>query len=205
MEASAKSALYKVSEGKTSFTQLNQENLMLKDFNLLVTTTRGSEAQACSEMWYLLGETGDNAAEADKTGIVGLITVKTSFAPLEAVMKLRQLLEERPGDFRFSLRIIPIQKVVRANLSDIKQAVAELAEEIGEDETFRVTVEKRHTRLSRKELVEAAAEVVDRKVDLTKPDKIVLIEVAAGLAGVSVLKQADVMSTVKEKSGFSPA
>ncbi len=177
---------------------------MLRDFNLLVTTARGSEAHACSEMWYLLSETGDNTAKVDKTGIAGLITVKTSFPPVKAVEKLRQLLEKRSADFHYSLRIIPIQKVVRANLSDIKQAVAELAEEISEDETFRVTVEKRHTRLSRKDLVEAAATVVDRKVDLTKPDKIVLVEVAAGYAGISVLKQSHIMSIVKEKSCLSP-
>ena len=36
--------------------------MVLKDFNLLVTTARGNEEDACSEIWYLLGEIGDPRA-----------------------------------------------------------------------------------------------------------------------------------------------
>ncbi|MDH5495036.1 MAG: RNA methyltransferase, partial [Candidatus Bathyarchaeota archaeon] len=80
---------------------------MLRDFNLLVTTTRGNEADVCSEIWYLLGETGDSAAKVDKTGVSGLIAAKTSLQPLEAIEKLRNILKERPYEFRYTLRIIP--------------------------------------------------------------------------------------------------
>ncbi len=118
---------------------------MLRDFNLLVTTARGNEANGCSEIWYLLGEIGDSAAKVDKTGVSGLIATKTSFSPLETVRKLRDILKERPYEFRYSLRIIPIQRVTQTSLDKIERVTTQLAAQIRENETFRVTVEKRFT------------------------------------------------------------
>jgi tRNA acetyltransferase TAN1 len=172
---------------------------MLRDFNLLVTTTRGNEADACSEIWYLLGEIGDKTAKVDKTGVSGLIATKTSFSPLETITKFRDILKERPYEFRFSLRIIPIQKVTRTNLNEIERIVTQLSKDIGENESFRVTVEKRFSHLSSKDVIEAAAANIERKVDLTNPDKIVLIEIVGGFTGISVIKPSDIISTVKEK------
>jgi len=173
--------------------------VMLRDFNFLVTTFRGGEADACSEIWYVLGEIGDSAAKVDKTGVSGLIAAKASFDPLETVEKLRVILHERPYEFRYSLRIIPIQKVVRTDLGEIERIVTELASEIGKDETFRVTVEKRFSSISSRDIIEAAAANIERKVDLANPDKLVLIEVVGGFTGVSVLKPSDIISVVKEK------
>ncbi len=172
---------------------------MLRDFNLLVTTSRGNEAEACSEIWYLLGELGDKAAKVDKTGVTGLIAAKTSFSPLETMEKLRGMIKERPHEFLHSLRIIPIQQVLRTDLGEIERAATQLASDISEDETFRVTVEKRFTNLAAKDIIEAAAANIERKVDLTNPDKIVLIEVVGGFTGMSILKPSDIISTMKEK------
>lgn len=173
---------------------------MLRDFNLLVTTTRGSETDACSEIWYLLGEAGDNAAKVDKTGVSGLIAAKSSFSSAETVKKLRSILKRRPYDFRYSLRIIPIQKVIRTDLKEIEKVVAELSTEIKEKETFRVTVEKRFTHISSKNVIEAAAANVSRKVDLTNPNRVILIEIVGGFTGISILKPSDIISIVKEKN-----
>ncbi|MDH5448794.1 MAG: THUMP domain-containing protein [Candidatus Bathyarchaeota archaeon] len=172
---------------------------MLRDFNLLVTTTRGNEADVCSEIWYLLGETGDSAAKVDKTGVSGLIAAKTSLQPLEAIEKLRNILKERPYEFRYTLRIIPIQKVTQTDVGEIERVVTQLAAQIKENETFRVTVEKRFTHMSSKDIIEAAAANIDRKVDLINPNKIVLVEVVGGFTGVSVLKPSDIISIMKEK------
>jgi len=172
---------------------------MLRDFNLLATTSRGNEENACSELWYLLGEVGDSAATVDKTGVAGLIAAKTAFNPFEIIGKLRKILHERPYEFRYTLRVIPIEKVVRTDLGVIQRAATELASKIGENETFRVTVEKRFTQLSTKDIVEAAAANIERNVDLNKPDKILLVEVIGGFTGISVIKPEDILSVMKEK------
>ena len=173
---------------------------MLRNFNLLITTARGNEEEASSEIWYLLGEIGDTAAKVEKTGISGVIAAKTAFEPLEVIEKLRGLLKERPYEFRYSFRIIPIEKVVRTDLGEIRNVVTELAAaKIKENETFRITVEKRFTTTSTKDLIEAAATNIERKVDLNKPNKIVLVEVVGGLSGVSVIKPTDILLAAKER------
>lgn len=173
---------------------------MLSDFNLLATTSRGSERQMCSEMLYLLKEEiGDPTSAVDKTGVRGLIAAKTTLDPYEVIEKFRAILQERPYEFRYALRIIPIEKVVRTDLGEIKCAAAELAAKIGENETFRVTVEKRFTSVHSRDFVEAAAADIRRNVDLENPDKILLIEVIGGLTGISLIKPSDILAVVKEK------
>lgn len=175
------------------------ENTMLKDFNLLVTTARGNEEDACSEIWYLLGNIGDQAAEVDKTRITGLIVAKTIFDPFDVIEKLRNILKEKPCEFRFTLRVIPIEKVVHTDLNEIKEAIAELSSNIEESETFRVTVEKRFTTLSTKDIIEAAAVNIKHRVNLSNPNKVVLVEVVNGFTGVSIIKPTDVLSVMKER------
>ncbi|MEM3577871.1 MAG: THUMP domain-containing protein [Candidatus Bathyarchaeia archaeon] len=172
---------------------------MIRDFNLLVTTSRGNEDECCSELWYLLGEIGDSAPVVDKTGVAGLVAVKTVLNPFEAVEKLRKILHERPYEFRYTLRVIPIEKVVRTDLGEIQRTATELSSKIGENETFRVTVEKRFTETSTRDIIEATAANIERKVDLNKPDKILLVEVVGGLTGISVIKPDDILAVIKEK------
>jgi tRNA acetyltransferase TAN1 len=172
---------------------------MLKDFNLLATTSRGNEDDACSELWYLLGEIGDSASTVNKTGVSGLIAAKTTFDPFEVIEKFRKILLERPYEFRYTLRVIPIEKVVRTDLGQIQHIATEVSSKIGGGETFRVTVEKRFTETPTRDIIEAAAANIDRKVDLNKPDKVLLIEVIGGLTGVSVIKPDDVLVVMKEK------
>ncbi|MEM2102617.1 MAG: THUMP domain-containing protein [Candidatus Bathyarchaeia archaeon] len=172
---------------------------LLRNFNLLITTARGTEEDASSEIWYLLGEIGDTASKVDKTGVSGLVAAKTTLDPLVAIEKLRELLKERPYEFRYSYRIIPIEKVVRTDVAEIQKVVTELASKIKENETFRVTLEKRFTTTSSKDLIDAAAMNIERKVDLNKPDKIVLIEVVGGLTGISIIKPNDILAIMREK------
>jgi tRNA acetyltransferase TAN1 len=173
---------------------------LLKDFNLLATTSRGNEKQMCSELSYLLKEEiGDSAPLVGKTGIRGLVAAKTAFDPCEAIEKFRAILQQRPYEFRYALRIIPVERVVRTDLDEVKHAATELAATIGENETFRVTVEKRFTSLHTRDFIEAVATGIDRKVDLENPDKILLIEVVGGLTGMSLIKPSDVLAVLKEK------
>ncbi len=172
---------------------------MLRNFNLLATTWRGNEENACSELWYLLGEIGDSAPTVDKTGVAGLIAAKTAFNPFEVIEKFRKILHERSYKFRYTLRIIPVEKVVRTDLGEIQQAATELSSKIGEDETFRVTVEKRFTETPTQDIIEATAANIERKVDLNNPDKILLIEVVGRLTGLSVIKQNEILAVMKEK------
>ena len=172
---------------------------MLKDFNLLVTTWRGNENNARSELKRLLEAIGESSLNVDKTGVSGLIVAKTSSDPFEVINRFRSILRERPYEFRHALRLIPIEIVVRTDLDQVKEAVTQLSSRIGENETFRVTVEKRFTAIHTRDIIQAAAAGVKRKVNLQNPDHIVLIEVVGGFTGISLIKPKDTISVLKEK------
>jgi len=172
---------------------------MIKDFNLLATTMRGTEREACYELERLLSQIGDSAPNIRRTSVSGLIAAKTSVAPTEAIEKLRKILLERPYEFRFTLRIIPIEKVVPTDMAEIQRLASELAQAIGANEAFRITVEKRFTKISSHELIEAVAANIKRKVALEKPDRVLLIEIVGGFTGLSLLKADGVLFVQKEK------
>ena len=173
---------------------------MFSDFNILVSTPRMRENDACSEIWFLLGEIGDREPIVERSDITGLLVAKTTLDPFNVIQEFRRLLREHPEEFRYTFRVVPVEAVVPTKLEQIRKVSLDLSARIGEDETFRVTVEKRHTTLSSKEIVEAVAVGINHKVDLLYPDRIVLIEVLGGLTGVSVIKPEDVLSVVKEKT-----
>jgi len=166
----------------------------------VVTTYRGNEEEACSELWYLLGQVGDATPIIERTNVSGLIVAKTSLNPFEVIERFRRILQERPYEFRYLLRVIPIERVVRTDIDEISRVAHEFENRIGENETFRVTVEKRFTETSTRSIIEAIASKINRKVDLEKPDKIVLVEVIGGLTGMSLIKPEDVLSVTKEKA-----
>jgi tRNA acetyltransferase TAN1 len=153
----------------------------------------------CYELAFLLKASGDPEAQVDKTGIRGLVVAKTALDPVEAINKFKQLLVEKPYEFRYSLRIIPIQLVVTTDVEAVKAAAAELAKAMNENETFRITVEKRFTTVHGHDLIGAVAGIVQNKVNLKNPDKVFLLEVLGGYTGVSLLKPSDVLSVQKEK------
>jgi tRNA acetyltransferase TAN1 len=173
---------------------------MINGFNLLATTSRGNERPMCNELLFLLKDKlGDAEAQTAKTKIRGLIVAKTTLDPCTVIEKFRAILKERPYEFRYALRILPIERVVPTDLEEIKKATSELAAKISENETFRVTVEKRFTILHTKDLIEAAVGNIKNKADLENPDKILLIEVLGAVTGVSLLKPIDILGVVKEK------
>jgi len=172
---------------------------LLNDFNLVISTSRGNEKNTCSEMWYLLGEVGDRGSTIETTSVIGLVVAKTKLDPIKAIRDLGNLLKERPWEFKYTLKLFPVQRVVEASLEAIKEAAVEMAEQIGKEEKFRITVEKRHTDLSSKTIIDTIAKRIERKVDLESPDRIVLVEVIGQLAGLALIRSDDVLSIERAK------
>lgn len=165
----------------------------------MATTMRGNERQMCFELAYLLKDIGDSAPEVRKTGIRGVVVGKTVLNPVEVIEKFRSILRERPYEFRYALRIIPVEKVVSTDLTEVRRVATEFGAKIGENETFRVTVEKRFTSIHSRDFIEAAAMDIERKTDLENPDRVLLIEVVGKWTGMSLVKPSDVLAVVKEK------
>jgi tRNA acetyltransferase TAN1 len=167
--------------------------------NFIVTTVRGREPEACREVREILSMLGDSSPVARPTEVSGLLLGRTTLESASVLEGLQKLTESEPWRLQLTQRFIPLQAVVRTVKSEIVQAARRLAENVRPGESFRVTVEKRHSDLDTMDLVRAVADLYSSPVNLERPDKVVLVEVVGGLTGVSVLKPSEVFSGTKAK------
>jgi len=171
----------------------------MKDFNLLLSSARGTEGEANHEIRYLLRELGDPSPATDFAPVSGLTVAKTILDPIKVISGLRRILKHRPWQFRYILKVKPVEQVVSCEITAIGEAVVNRASKVAADETFRVSVEKRRSQVSSREIIDAVASKIPRKVELRNPDKIVLIEVIGNIAGVSVISPESILGIEKEK------
>jgi len=172
-------------------------------YNLLATTDQLGLSQASSELWMNLRAIGDEKPKVDRSRIKGLILAYTNLDPREAVHLLRRHMGEDSDRYRTVYRVMPILAWVKTDVEEIATEVREQAERMGPRESFRVTLEKRRTRLRSLEVIKPAAEVIDNPVDLENPDWVVLVEILGSETGVSVIKPVDTLNVQKERHKLS--
>lgn len=136
----------------------------------------------------------------DRSAYDGIIEVDVE-DPKSLLAFITDYVRSEPFRVRFILRIIPISRVVDTKVEEIVKAVKDLSGVIGAGETFRITIEARDSPYSEKQLINALADAIDRKVNLDSPDKIVLLEIFGEYAGVSVISPDDIVSIQKLKRG----
>ena len=164
--------------------------MRLRDYNLLVGCPRDRERAARSEIQYFIGDLlGDEELKIANTHVSGLLACRTGLDPFDVVHSLTELANENAYQFRFAIKFTPLERCVSSKIPDIVAAVEELSSKIQDGETFRVTVRRRHTELQNMEVVEAAAAVVSRTVNLDEPDKTIWIEIVGEWTGVTILDQ----------------
>ena len=171
--------------------------------NLIVTCPRHLEPETKEELMDILEEFGDSDVKVSITNMSGILTADTKLDPIEVVKKIKEMLLDEPWSVRYCKRIIPIQKVIESKIDEIEKSVAELSNQILDDETYRISIEKRNSDLSSKEIITKIADKIKNKVSLEFPDKILLIEILGSKTGISILKKSDILSTEKTKRSIS--
>ena len=171
------------------------------NFNLLVTTYRHREYEAVDELTLLLQRFGDESPILKIQEVSGIILAFTNLDPFELTTKYKELLAEEPWQFRYILRAIPIERSFYTDLKNIVIEVENLVmKKLNRNDSFRITIEKRHTVLRSKEIISSIANKLSRyKVSLENPNWIILIEIIGNKTGISVLKEIDIFSSVMEK------
>ena len=171
--------------------------------NLIITCARHLEPETAEEMGNILEKFGDSDGVISITEMSGILTADTKLEPVEVVRKIREMLLDEPWSVRYSLRIIPIQRVIETGIAEIERIVAEMSGYILDKETYRISIEKRNSDLSSQEIISKIANKIKNKVSLEFPDKVVLIEILGNKTGVSILKKTDVLSVEKTKRSIS--
>ena len=166
--------------------------------NLIVTSAKGLEARASAEFKEIALLSGSRKLTIERSAYDGVIEVEAENAKA-LIAFIADFVRSEPFKVRFMMRLIPVDRVVDTKLDDIVGAVKDLSSAIGPSETFRITIEARDSPYSERELIEAIADAIDRKVSLDSPDKVVLLEIFGEYAGISVLAPSEVISVPKLK------
>jgi tRNA acetyltransferase TAN1 len=167
--------------------------------NLIITCGRNLESEAKNEIKKIINELGDQELEVFNSGMRGILTVNTMINPLEVIDYARNKINEEPWFMRYCLRIIPIQIVTDTDVDKIKQNIIKFKDCIQKNDSFRITVEKRNSAISTKEIITEIAKALPNKVSLEKPTWTILIEVLGGKTGISILKNDGLFSLEKSK------
>ncbi len=171
------------------------------DFNLLVSCSWGVYGKAKKETIHILKMLGDESPLVKRTIAEGIIGVRTGLNPREVVNGLRRLFYEDPFALQYTLKWVPVDLWTLSDMDSMKQGVGKLRNRIQEGERWRMTVENRRCSLHHKiEVIRELADLVDEKVDLENPQKILRVDIIGRNAGISVLTPQDVFSVAKPYS-----
>lgn len=171
--------------------------------NLIITCSRHMEHDTKEELEKILEEMGDSEPVITITKMSGILTANTALEPTEVIKKVKDMLLDEPWSIRYCMRIIPIQKVTNTDIDEIEKEITELKNLILEDESYRISIEKRNSDLSGQEIISRIAKNIKNKVSLEYPDKVVLIEILGNKTGLGIVKKSDILSVEKTKRSLS--
>lgn len=162
--------------------------------NLIITCPRHMEPDAAREAADVFGKMGDEGFASKQTGISGIITGHTALDPTDSSIRVGKMVAEEPWSVRYMRRIIPVHSTVRTDIGAILDAASALAERIGPDQTYRVSVEKRNSDISGRDIIRRIAEGMPNTVSLENPEITLQVEILGGITCLSLIRPGDIFS-----------
>jgi tRNA acetyltransferase TAN1 len=166
--------------------------------NLIVTSQKGNEAKASAEFKEIALQHGLRKLHIEKSDFDGVLEVDVEDAR-GFVAFLREYVRSEPFRIHFVQRVMPVDMVVDTDLEQIKEGASQLGSQIGKTESFKIEIDERDSPYSRRELIDAIADVIDRKVNLDNPDMVLLVEVLGEYAALSLARPDEIISITKLK------
>lgn len=167
---------------------------------LLISFQWGRFYKTRNEAQKILKKMGDNYPRVEWTSVDGIAIAYTSLENREVIRKCRELWQRSEASFDFAVKWVPVDYWCTTDLDAMKQLIEDKAPAlIGPEETWGMIVHKRRWQVYHTaEIVANLAPGVNRKVDLSYPDKIVWVDVLGPKTAISVLKPEDIFSVVLE-------
>jgi len=167
--------------------------------NLIITCQRNLEEPTILEIQNMLERFGDTNAKIEKTEFSGIIQVETLLNNIKVLDNFRELIDEEPWLIRYCSRIIPIQDECESTLGDIVNVVMELSKVMKKNETYRITVEKRHSSLHTKDIISNIADLISNTVSLENSDWEIIVQVLRNKTGISIIPPKTILSVNRQK------
>lgn len=169
--------------------------IYIKNFNLLISTSRYNETKACAELWFTLLMCGDKYPIISRLAFPGLITALTEVDAKIVIRKIRKILKNDPHFYQYILKIVPIDFVCESNTKKLTNLIQNHYKTyIKDKDSFKIVLNRRkHEKIERNATIERVTKGINNKVDLENPDKVIRIEVLGNFSGVSFLGKKDII------------
>lgn len=169
------------------------------DANLIITYDPTHEGKAKQEVENLFGKFKSKPSFL-KSDTLGIFLVNTA-KPKELAKKLREFCMKEPDKFEATSHYVPIDKWCESKIKDMQLVIKGLVPGIKQEDKWKLNLEKRKFEGDSRDLIMKLTEPVDRpKVDLKNPDKIIQVEIIGDKAGISLLKNDELLEVGKIKS-----
>ncbi len=164
--------------------------------NLLITFDPNHKGIAEAEIKEAMLRAGERY-EIVSTSVEGLFKLKTQDAR-RVVKKLADLYRRENQLLNTTHRYIPIDAWCKSEVTEMQKIIKGLVPNIGQNERWKMNISKRHwDKMHGTELIIKLTEVIDRaKVDLEKPEKIVQVEIIGPEAGISLVRQDELLEVI---------
>lgn len=165
-------------------------------YNLLVSYSFRDFRRVREEIAVILKEFGDPDPTIEKTFSRGICGVRTALPPREVVKRVRALYEANPMSLYYTVKWAPADRWCASVIGEMKKTLEKERGKIKKGEKWAMKVEKRrYTALHSIDVIKELAALIDEKVDLDNPDKIVMVELLGKNACITVVKPDEVFST----------
>lgn len=163
--------------------------------DLLVSYRWGRYGAAKREILKTLARFGDEHAQVERTSVSGIALAHTALDPREVVRRCRELFRQE-FVFEDAIKWVPVDYWCDTDVEAMRKLLEDkVRDQIAENETWGMKVKKRRwQRYHTLDLVLQLAQVIDRKVDLNDPDKLVRVDVVGKQTAVSVLRPGEIFS-----------
>lgn len=172
--------------------------------NFLISSQVHLEKNALSEAAWILSEycnIDDFKVKMLPVGGLGLLSVENAFDIPESIIERINLLHNSDG-IHYCVKIIPLENFDLISNEKMLDWIEENKLRIEPDESWKLTINKRHSALKSKSLITEIASKIERTVNLKHPDKIIQIEIIGKFIGLAVLKPFQIIQLshlIKEK------
>ena len=166
----------------------------MNKFNLLVSTSRYNEVNAKAEIWFTLFMCGDKYPIIAGTKYPGLLTAATNIDNKEVISNIK----------KFILKIVPIDYVCETELNALKNIVEKHSSfYLNKNNSFKIELNRRKSEIiDRNILIETLAKLINNKVDLDNPDRILRIEILGNVSAISFLNPDDIFIINNKYNSF---
>ena len=160
---------------------------------MLVTFDPNKTSSARAEVERVLHDINERA-KIEESGIPGIFKLTVS-DPKGAVRKLVEMCKNSPERFNRTFHWTPIDHWCRTDVNEMQNIVRELAQHINNQESWKMSIEKRQCDEHERDLITKLTSVIDKSnVNLSDPDKVLKIDIIGNETGIALLRRGEFLS-----------